>query len=75
MKEYVNLLKEQGLPIPPKNQNPKIIIQNKDVLPESCNKLIANEYVALFSAVESLYSVTMCLICVYRRLSVAYCII
>ncbi len=23
MKEYVNLLKEQGLPIPPKNQNPK----------------------------------------------------
>ncbi len=32
MKEHVNLLKEQGLPIPPKNQNPKIIIQNEDVL-------------------------------------------
>ncbi len=32
MKEHVNLLKEQGLPIPPKNQNPKIIIQNDDVL-------------------------------------------
>ena len=32
MKEHVNLLKEQRLPIPPKNQNPKIIIQNEDVL-------------------------------------------
>lgn len=32
MKEHVNLLEEQGLPIPPKNQNPKIIIQNEDVL-------------------------------------------
>jgi predicted RNase H-like HicB family nuclease len=28
MKEHVNLLKEQGLPVPPKNPNPKIIIQN-----------------------------------------------
>ncbi|HHT9136567.1 MAG TPA: type II toxin-antitoxin system HicB family antitoxin [Candidatus Wunengus sp. YC60] len=32
MKEHVNLLKEQGLPIPPKNPNPKIIIQNEDAL-------------------------------------------
>ena len=28
MKEHLNLLKEQGLPIPPKNPNPKIVIQN-----------------------------------------------
>ena len=26
--EHVNLLKEQGLPIPPKNPNPRILIQN-----------------------------------------------
>ena len=32
MKEHVNLLEEQGLPIPPKNPNPKIIIQNEDAL-------------------------------------------
>ena len=32
MKEHVNLLKEQGMPIPPKNPNPKIIIQNEDAL-------------------------------------------
>ena len=32
MKEHVNLLKEQGLPIPPKNPNPKIIIQNEQAL-------------------------------------------
>lgn len=32
MKEHVNLLKAQGLPIPPKNPNPKIIIQNEDAL-------------------------------------------
>jgi len=29
MIEHINLLKEQGLPIPPKNPNPKIIIQNQ----------------------------------------------
>ena len=29
MKEHVNLLKEQGLPVPPKKRNPKIIIQNE----------------------------------------------
>ena len=29
MIEHVNLLKEQGLPVPPKNQNPKIVIQNE----------------------------------------------
>jgi predicted RNase H-like HicB family nuclease len=27
MLEHVSLLKEQGLPVPPKNGNPKIIIQ------------------------------------------------
>jgi len=30
MIEHVNLLKEQGLPVPPKNSNPKIIIQNEE---------------------------------------------
>ncbi|HLA49620.1 MAG TPA: type II toxin-antitoxin system HicB family antitoxin [Thermodesulfovibrionia bacterium] len=30
--EYINLLKEKGLPIPPKNPNPKIIIQNEQKL-------------------------------------------
>ena len=29
MKEHVDLMKEQGLPIPPENQEPKIIIQNE----------------------------------------------
>jgi predicted RNase H-like HicB family nuclease len=29
MEEHVNLLKEQGLPVPPKNPDPKIIIQNE----------------------------------------------
>jgi len=28
MKEHVNLLKKQGLPVPIKNPNPKVIIQN-----------------------------------------------
>ena len=30
--EYVNLLKKQGLPVPPKNKSPKIIIQNEEKL-------------------------------------------
>jgi len=30
MIEHVNLLKEQGLPIPSKNPNPRIIIQNQE---------------------------------------------
>ena len=30
MIEHVSLLKEQGLPIPPKNPNPKINIQNEE---------------------------------------------
>lgn len=30
--EHVSLLKEQGLPVPPKNPNPKIIIQNEETL-------------------------------------------
>ena len=29
MKEHVALLKEQGLPVPPETQDPKIIIQNE----------------------------------------------
>jgi predicted RNase H-like HicB family nuclease len=32
MKEHVNLLKKQRLPVPPKNPNPKIIIQNAQEL-------------------------------------------
>ncbi|MBU2445045.1 MAG: type II toxin-antitoxin system HicB family antitoxin [Bacteroidetes bacterium] len=32
MIEHVNLLKEQNLPIPPKNPNPQIIIQNEEKL-------------------------------------------
>lgn len=29
MKEHVDLLKKQKLPVPPKNRDPKIIIQNE----------------------------------------------
>jgi len=29
MKEHVELLREQGLPIPPKNNDPRIIIRNE----------------------------------------------
>ncbi len=29
MIEHVNMLKEMGLPIPPKNPEPKVIIQNE----------------------------------------------
>ena len=32
MVEHVNLLKEQGLPVSPKNPNPKIVIQNEGAL-------------------------------------------
>jgi predicted RNase H-like HicB family nuclease len=32
MIEHVNLLKEQELPIPSRNPNPKIVIQNEDAL-------------------------------------------
>lgn len=32
MAEHINLLKEQGLPLPPKNPNPKIVIQNEEAL-------------------------------------------
>jgi predicted RNase H-like HicB family nuclease len=32
MIEHVRLLKEKGLPVPPKNPNPKIIIQNEEKL-------------------------------------------
>jgi hypothetical protein len=30
MKEHIKLLKEKGLPIPPKSKKPKIVIQNED---------------------------------------------
>lgn len=30
MIEHVDLLKEQGLPVPPINANPKIVIQNEE---------------------------------------------
>jgi predicted RNase H-like HicB family nuclease len=29
MLEHINLLKDRGLPVPPKNNDPKIIIQNE----------------------------------------------
>jgi hypothetical protein len=29
MKEHVELLKEQGLPVPAKNPDPKVVIQNE----------------------------------------------
>jgi len=32
MIEHINLLREKGLPIPPKNPDPKIIIQNEQHL-------------------------------------------
>ena len=32
MKEQVTLLKEKGLPVPPKNPNPQIVIQNEQQL-------------------------------------------
>ncbi len=32
MIEHISLLKEQGLPVPPKNPNPKITIQNEETL-------------------------------------------
>ena len=31
MREHVNVLKERGLSIPPKNPNPKIVIQNEQL--------------------------------------------
>jgi predicted RNase H-like HicB family nuclease len=30
MKEHVDLLKAQNLPVPPANQNPQVIIQNEE---------------------------------------------
>ena len=32
MIEHVNVLKEQGLPVPPANPDPKIIIQNEQAM-------------------------------------------
>ena len=32
MMEHVNILREKGLPIPPQNPKPKIIIQNEEKL-------------------------------------------
>jgi len=29
MREHVDLLREQGLPVPPRSQDPKIIVQNE----------------------------------------------
>ena len=34
MIEHVNLLRDQGLPVPPRNKNPKIIIQNAQEVAE-----------------------------------------
>ncbi len=30
MKEHIELLREQGLPVPPPTKNPKIIVQNEE---------------------------------------------
>ena len=30
MKEHIRLLKEKGLPIPPRNPDPRVIIQNEE---------------------------------------------
>jgi predicted RNase H-like HicB family nuclease len=30
MKEHINLLKDQNLPVPPENHSPKILIQNEN---------------------------------------------
>lgn len=30
MREHVTLLREQGLPVPPKNRDPKVVIQNEE---------------------------------------------
>jgi predicted RNase H-like HicB family nuclease len=35
IKEHINLLKEQGLPVPPRTPNPRIIIQNEPRLEEA----------------------------------------
>jgi predicted RNase H-like HicB family nuclease len=32
IKEHMSLLKEKGLPVPPQNPNPQIIIQNEEKL-------------------------------------------
>jgi predicted RNase H-like HicB family nuclease len=32
MREHINLLWEEGLPIPPRNPNPRIVIQNEQEL-------------------------------------------
>lgn len=29
MEEYINLLKKKGLPVPPQNPNPTVVIQNE----------------------------------------------
>jgi predicted RNase H-like HicB family nuclease len=39
MEEHVNLLKEKGLPIPQKNPNPTIIIQNEKKVVRSARPL------------------------------------
>ncbi|MBI5971197.1 MAG: type II toxin-antitoxin system HicB family antitoxin [Deltaproteobacteria bacterium] len=32
MLEHVDALKERGLPVPPENKNPKIVVQNEEKL-------------------------------------------
>lgn len=32
MKEHIELLKEEGLPVPPYNQDPRIVVQNEKKL-------------------------------------------
>jgi hypothetical protein len=30
MKEHIDLLKAQNLPVPPANQNPQVVVQNEE---------------------------------------------
>jgi predicted RNase H-like HicB family nuclease len=39
MEEHLELLKEQSLPIPKENANPKIIIQNQETLAQASEKI------------------------------------
>jgi predicted RNase H-like HicB family nuclease len=50
MKEHVELLKEQGLPVPPIVKNPKIIVQNEGKLAAyrpARNRLIQTQQILL----------------------------
>ena len=39
MEEHIQLLKQQGLKVPPPNPSPKVIIQNEELVGSSSNSL------------------------------------